>query len=72
MAYVWDAEFASGAEPRQDDLSGAGIGRKFADQGSAEAWLTENYLQLTDLGVDQVSLYEEDRLVYGPMSLQPE
>lgn len=72
MAWYWDAELVAGAELRDDDLVGAGIGRRFDDQAAAEAWLTESYLGLSDLGVDQVSLYEEDRLVYGPMSLQPE
>lgn len=72
MAWYWEAEVVAGADVVDDDLSGAGIGRRFDDQGSAETWLTENYLELSDLGLDQVSLYEEDRLVYGPMSLQPE
>ena len=39
------------------------------DQAGAEEWLSQNYLELTELGVDYVTLYEEDRLVYGPMSL---
>ncbi|MGD8216029.1 hypothetical protein [Aestuariimicrobium sp. Y1814] len=72
MAWYWDAELSAGAEISDDDLTGAGIGRRFEDQGAAEQWLTENYLDLEDLGVAQVSLFEEDRLVYGPMSLQPE
>ncbi|MGA4507051.1 hypothetical protein ACQB6R_04955 [Propionibacteriaceae bacterium G1746] len=72
MAWYWDAEQSSGLESHSDDLVGAGIGRRFDDQASAEQWLTENYLDLADLGIDSVSLYEEDRLVYGPMSLQPE
>ena len=41
------------------------------DQAAAEAWLTAGYLDLLDAGVTAVSLYEEDRLVYGPMSLEP-
>ena len=72
MAYYGDAELGAGADAAPDDLSAIGIGRRFDDQGSAEAWLTENYLELSDLGVDQVSLFEEDRLVYGPMSLSAE
>lgn len=72
MAWYWDAELGAGADVTPDDLTGAGIGQRFEDQAAAEAWLTENYLELTDLGVDQVSLYEEDRLVYGPMSLAAE
>lgn len=48
-----------------------GLTGRFADQATAEAWLTENYPTLTDSGVHTVSLYEEERLVYGPMSLEP-
>lgn len=72
MAYYWDAELAADADVAPDDLSAIGLGRRFDDQGSAEAWLTENYLELSDLGVGFVTLYEEKRLVYGPMSLAAE
>lgn len=48
-----------------------GLTGRFADQATAEAWLTENYPTLTASGVHTVALYEEDRLVYGPMSLEP-
>ncbi len=39
--------------------------------GEAESWLGEFYPGLVDAGVQAVSLYEADRLVYGPMSLEP-
>lgn len=70
MAYLWAAELAPGAEASEDDLAGAGIGQRFDDQTLAEQWLTAYYEELADLGVAQVSLFEEDRLVYGPMSLE--
>jgi hypothetical protein len=41
----------------------------FAEQGEAEAWLTGAYEDLAAAGVHAVSLFESDRLVYGPMSL---
>ena len=41
-------------------------------QGDAETWLGEFYPELREAGVRVVSLYEEDRLVYGPMALDPE
>lgn len=63
MAYSW-ALF-----PEPSDDAGVNLELDFADQGSAETWLTEHYLELDDLGVREVSLYEEGRLVYGPMSL---
>lgn len=70
MAYVWMADLTPGSETTEDDLAGAGIGQRFDDQSMAEAWLGEYYSDLADLGVSQVSLFEEDRLVYGPMSLE--
>ncbi|HML52313.1 MAG TPA: hypothetical protein PKD84_13035 [Propionicimonas sp.] len=48
-----------------------GLTGRFADQATAEAWLAENYPTLTASGVLTVSLYEQERLVYGPMSLEP-
>lgn len=69
MAYWWYAELAPGSEANADDLAGAGLDMRFDDQPSAEEWLSSFYLDLQDLGVAQVSLFEADRLVYGPMSL---
>jgi hypothetical protein len=48
------------------------IGRTFQTQGEAETWLGEFYPSLLTAGVRAVSLYEADRLVYGPMSLEPD
>ena len=48
------------------------IRRTFATQGEAETWLGEFYPELITAGVQAVSLYEEDRLVYGPMNLGPD
>ena len=48
------------------------IGRTFQTQGEAETWLGEFYPSLLRAGVRTVSLNEADRLVYGPMSLEPE
>ena len=42
----------------------------FPSQGEAESWLGEIYPELLAAGVRAVSLYEVDRLVYGPMSLE--
>jgi hypothetical protein len=69
MAYWWHAELAPGSEASADDLADAGLGMRFDDQTSAEEWLSSFYLDLQDLGVTQISLFEADRLVYGPMSL---
>lgn len=48
------------------------IARTFPTQGEAETWLGEFYPDLVLAGVHAVSLYEADRLVYGPMGLEPE
>jgi hypothetical protein len=44
----------------------------FGSQGDAESWLGENWRILLEAGVEQVSLLEDDRLEYGPMSLRAE
>ena len=44
----------------------------FASQGDAESWLGENWHDLVDGGVDQVTLFDDTRKEYGPMSLHPE
>ncbi|MBA3529105.1 MAG: hypothetical protein H0T91_07345 [Propionibacteriaceae bacterium] len=46
--------------------------RRFPTQGEAESWLGEFYPDLLEAGVAAVTLYEEDRLVYGPMRLHAE
>ncbi len=47
--------------------------RTFPTQGDAESWLGEFYPDLLENGCRAVTLYEEDRLVYGPMPLtEPE
>ncbi len=65
MGYYW----AATPEPPQDVAGDLGLEVEFDDQAQAEAWLTASYTDLADAGVHQVSLYESDRLVYGPMSL---
>lgn len=43
---------------------------EFSSQSEAETWLAESYQDLLALDVDQVTLYEDDHVVYGPMSLE--
>jgi hypothetical protein len=43
----------------------------FPAQADAETWIGEVWRELLDQGVDAVTLLEEDRVVYGPMSLHP-
>jgi hypothetical protein len=64
MSWHWVAD-------RSPD-SDVGLGKKFPTQGEAETWLGEFYPDLLDSGVATVTLFEEDRLVYGPMRLDAE
>ncbi len=45
---------------------------EFPTQSDAETYIGAEWQALLDAGVDSVSLYEGDRLVYGPMSIHPE
>jgi hypothetical protein len=45
---------------------------EFPSQADAEAWLGESWADLLDGGVAAVTLLEDAREVYGPMSLSPE
>lgn len=43
----------------------------FPAQADAESWVGEEWPDLAEAGVAAVTLLEEDREVYGPMSLRP-
>jgi hypothetical protein len=66
MTYSWryEALVDGAAQP-------AGVSEAFGTQSDAESWIGENWRQLLDGGVDQVTLVDGDREVYGPMSLHP-
>jgi len=53
------------------DLPAAAVMTPFPSQSDAETWLGETWKDLLDGGVDAVVLCEDDRQVYGPMSLHP-
>jgi hypothetical protein len=70
MTWTWqlekdDGSPASGREGRE------GMKETWGSQGDAESWLGENWRGLVEAGVDQVSLLEDGRVEYGPMSLRP-
>ncbi len=44
---------------------------EFPTQADAETWIGEVWADLLQTGVEEVSLLEADRIVYGPMSLRP-
>lgn len=66
MAWTWKYFGADG-----DPVEGADAGR-FSTQADAETWLGHSWQALADEGVASVSLFEDGREVYGPMSLSPE
>ena len=65
MSWTWRFETAAG-EPADPGELGTG---DFSAQGDAESWLGEIWRELADQGVAQVYLLEDERVVYGPMSL---
>ena len=61
----WRFEDATGAEVEVADYAD----QRFTNQGDAESWVGEIWSDLAAEGVDQVTLIEHERVVYGPMSL---
>lgn len=64
MDYRWRYADANG-----DEVTGPV--EKFTDQTEAEDWLSANWQDLFDAGVQQVTLLEDEEELYGPMSLLP-
>ena len=65
MAWRWRLESTTGAAVEVADVGEA----TFPSRADAESWLGESWRELLESGVDQVRLLEDDREVYGPMSL---
>jgi hypothetical protein len=67
MTWTWQLEKEDGtAVPARDLLK-----ESFSSQGDAESWLGVNWPSLLKAGVDRVTLTEDGRVEYGPMSLHP-
>jgi hypothetical protein len=62
----WRLEDAAGAEV---EVSSTYAGRRFATQADAESWVGEIWSALVAEGVHAVTLVDQERVVYGPMSL---
>ena len=67
MSWVWRFLDAAGKQLTPHDVDSPA----FSAQGDAETWIGESWRDLVEAGVDQVSLLEDDAVVYGPMSLHP-
>ncbi len=66
MSWTWRYESADGSTAAPDGVEPpAG----FPSQADAESYIGESWRELLDAGVAQVSLFEGDRKVYGPMGL---
>lgn len=68
MSWTWQYHAAQGA-PIPEAASQPPDG--FPTQADAETWVGEVWRDLLEEGIDGVSLFEDGRLVYGPMSLHP-
>ncbi|GGN19175.1 hypothetical protein GCM10011609_70320 [Lentzea pudingi] len=64
MEYRWRYQDAQGRDVAGPDVM-------FADQSEAEEWLSNEWRDLPDAGVEQVTLLNSGTEVYGPMSLRP-
>jgi hypothetical protein len=63
MSWTWRLEGTDGkslASPASPTHS---------NQSDAESWLGEHWRELASAGVAQTTLFEDERKVYGPMSL---
>jgi hypothetical protein len=67
MTWTWQFEKEDGSVVSSRELPK----ETFSSQGDAESWIGEAWRGLLESGVDQVSLLEDGRVVYGPMGLHP-
>lgn len=67
MAWTWRYEDPTGAPVVP--LDSAPTAEPFPNQADAESWVGEYWRELLAAGVAQVTLMEDDRVVYGPMGL---
>lgn len=67
MSWTWRFQSPTGDVMEPADVAAP----SFAAQGDAESWLGESWRELADAGVSAVTLLEDGREVYGPMSLDP-
>jgi hypothetical protein len=66
MAWIWRYENSNREVVAPDD---APAGEAFPTQADAETWIGETWRELLEAGVDAVTLLEDGREIYGPMSL---
>jgi hypothetical protein len=64
VEYRWRYQDQTGREVAGPDV-------RFEDQADAETWFGEEWADLLEQGVHQVTLLHGEAEVYGPMSLHP-
>ncbi len=64
--WTWSYQNTAG-----DTVESSVTSPSFPNQSDAESWIGETWAELLADGVDAVSLLEDARIVYGPMSLHP-
>jgi hypothetical protein len=67
MPWTWHYTDDAGQSLDRDP----GTSQHFPTQSDAETWIGESWQELLDSGVSGVVLFEDDHVVYGPMSLRP-
>ena len=72
MGWTWQLDSDSGDVGEAAREAGAQPVDGFPSQAEAETWVGEVWRDLLEAGVDSVTLFEDGRRVYGPMSLHPQ
>ena len=66
MSWTWRYEGPDGSPVQPVGLPAP---ERFPSQADAESFIGESWRELLAAGVHQVTLFEDDRRVYGPMGL---
>ena len=66
MTWTWTYADADGTTVEPPEAA-----EGFLTQAEAEDWIGVTWRELREAGVSAVTLHEDGRVVYGPMSLDP-
>jgi hypothetical protein len=66
MTWIWTYTGSDGQSVAPPEAT-----EGFLTQAEAEDWIGVAWRELREAGVSSVTLHEDDRVVYGPMSLDP-
>jgi hypothetical protein len=68
--FHWLAQLADGSRLDATEEATLGLDAAFDTQEEAELWLGEYWPDLGDYDIAQVTLFDGDALVFGPMGLE--